>query len=168
MCIRDRIKGIEKAASLGYKRIAVTINASMDVPVNMIGKIESDLKISLTSLVVCTTGLNKNKIQEIGKYADVVWSCGSKELRMVIGKKAIMQLSKKIPVFVLTRKGLDLVSNYSSHKEFIKSLNLNKQYIIAGDCKGEKIKMGVFNTYLNETELPVRHKEEPVLNEICS
>jgi len=164
----DQIKGIEKAASLGYKNIAVTINASMDVPVSMLRKIESDFKISLTSLAVCTTGLNRDRIQEIGKYTDIVWSCASEELRMVIGKKAILQLSRKIPVFVLTKKGLDLVSNYSSQKAHIKSLDLSKQYIIAGGCKGKKIKMGNFNVCLNEAELPIRHKKEPVLNEVYS
>jgi putative methanogenesis marker protein 8 len=164
----DQIKGIGKAASLGYKNIAVTINASMDVPVSMLRKIENDFKISLTSLAVCTTGLNRNRIQEIGKYTDIVWSCASKELRMVIGKKAIIQLSKKIPVFVLTKKGLDLVSNYSSHKALIKNLDLSKQYIIAGGCKGKKIKMGNFDACLSEAELPVRHNKEPILNAVYS
>jgi putative methanogenesis marker protein 8 len=164
----DQIKGIGKAASLGYKNIAVTINASMDVPVSMLRKIENDFKISLTSLAVCTTGLNRNRIQEIGKYTDIVWSCASKELRMVIGKKAIIQLSKKIPVFVLTKKGLDLVSNYSSQKAHIKSLDLSKQYIITGGCKGKKLKMGNFDACLSEAELPVRHNKEPILNEVYS
>jgi len=164
----DQIKGIRKAASLGYKNIAVTINASMDVPLDMIRKIESDFKITLISLAVCTTGLNRNRIQEIGKYTDIVWSCASKELRMVIGKKAIMQLSRKIPVFILTKKGLNLVSNYSSHKAFIKNLDLSKQYIIAGGCKGKKLKIGNFGAYLNEAELPVRHNKEPILNAVYS
>ena len=158
----DQIKGIEKAASLGYKNIAVTINASMDVPASMLRKMESDFKISLTSLAVCTTGLNRDRIQEIGRYTDIVWSCASDQLRKIIGKKAILQLSRKIPVFVLTKKGLDLVSSYSSQKAYIKSLDLSKQYIIASDFKGKKIKMGVFNACLSEAKLPVRHKMEPV------
>jgi len=158
----DQIKGVKKAASLGYKNIAVTINASMDVPVSMLRKIERDFKISLTSLAVCTTGLNRDRIQEIGKYTDIIWSCASKELRKIIGNKAILQISRKIPVFVLTKKGLDLVGNYSSHKALIKSLDLSKQYIIASDFKGKKIKMGVFNACLSEAKLPVRHKMEPV------
>ncbi|MBC8389654.1 MAG: DUF2099 family protein [Actinobacteria bacterium] len=164
----DQIKGIKKAASLGYKNIAVTINASMDDSVSILRNIENDFKISLTSLAVCTTGLNGNRIQEIGKYTDIVWSCASDKVRKIIGKKAIMQLSRKIPVFILTEKGLGLVSNYSSHKALIKNLDLSKQYIIAGDCKGKKIRMGNFNAYLNEAELPVRHNKEPILNAVYS
>jgi len=159
----SQIKAIKKAASLGYKNIAVTINASMDEPLDMIRKIESDLKISVTALAICTTGLNIDRIQEVGKYTDIVWSCASRKLRMIIGKKAIAQLSRKIPVFILTKKGLNLVSSYSSNENLIKNLDLSKQYIITGDLKGKNLKMGIFNTYLNETMLPVRHKKEPVL-----
>jgi len=164
----DQIRGIEKAASLGYRRIAVTINASMYAPVNLIKKIESDFKISVVSLAICTTGISINKIQEIGEYSDVIWSCASDRLREIIGKKAIIQLSKKIPVFIMTKKGLDLISSYSSDGTLIKNLDLSRQYIIAGDRRGKKIKMGIFNTCLDEAILPVRHEKEPILSEICS
>lgn len=164
----EQVRGVEKAASLGYKKIAVTINASMYAPFNLIKKIESDFKVSVVSLAICTTGISINKIQEIGKYSDVIWSCGSGQLRKIIGRKAIIQLSKKIPVFIMTKKGLDLISSYSSDETLIKNLDLSKQYIIAGDCRGKKIKMGIFNTYLDEVVLPVRHEKEPILNKIYS
>ncbi len=162
----DQIKGVEKAASLGYKNVAVTINASMDESFSKLKKVEKNCGISLTSLAICTTGINKDRIREIGKYADLVWSCASEEIRTIIGKKAILQLSRKIPVFVLTKKGLDLISSYSSRKGLVKSLDLTKQYVIASDYNGKKIKMGNFDTRLNEAKLPVRHKKEPVLNAI--
>ena len=157
----DQARGVEKAASLGYKKIVVTVNASMDDSLKRLKEIESNSEISLTILALCTTGINKKKIQEISKYADMVWSCASKEVRTIIGKKAIAQLSRKIPVFVLSKKGLDLASAYSSEKNLITNLNLRDQYIIAGDSKGKKIQMGNFNARLNTAKLPVRHKGEP-------
>jgi len=162
----DQIKGVKKAATLGYKNIAVTINASMDESFSELKKVEKKYGISLTILAICTTGIDKDRIREIGKYADIAWSCASEEIRTIIGKRAILQLSRKIPVFVLTKKGLDLITKYSSKEELIKSLDLTKQYIIASDHKGKKIKMGNFHTRLNKTKLPVRHKKEPVLNAI--
>jgi len=164
----DQIKGVEKAALLGYKNIAVTINASMDESLSKLRKIGKVYKLSLTSLAICTTGIDKDRIREIEKYADIVWSCASEDIRTVIGKKAILQFSRKIPVFVLTKKGLDLISKYSSKEGLIKSLDLKKQYVIVGDYNGKKMKMGNFDAWLNEAKLPVRHKKEPVLNAVRS
>ncbi len=157
----DQAEGVKKAASLGYKNIAVTVNASMDESLKRLKEIESNSGISLTILALCTTRINKKRIWEISKYADMVWSCASKEVRTIIGKKAIVQLSRKIPVFVLSRKGLDLANAYSSEKNLIMNLNLRGQYIIARSNKGKKIKMGNFNVCLNTAKLPIRHKKEP-------
>ncbi len=106
------------------------------------GIMEKDLKISLTSLAVCTTGITRNRIMEIGGHTDIVWSCASEELRKTVGKRAIMQLSRRIPVYILTKKGLGLVGSYSSHKNLIKNLDLSSQYIVASNLnKGKKIKL---------------------------
>ena len=159
----NQIEGAKKAASLGYKNIAVTINGFMDEDLSRLKEIEEDYEISITSLIVCTTGVTEKRIHEIEKYADLVWSCASEEIREIIGKEAILQLSKKIPVFVLTRKGLNLVSGYSSDGKLVKNSDSNKQYIIAGSHKGRKIKMGNFDTYLSEAKLPIRHRKQPKL-----
>ena len=159
----NQIEGAEKAARLGYRNIAVTVNGFTDENLNKLKEIEEDYEVSITSLVVCTTGITEKRIQEIEEYADLVWSCASGEVRKIVGEKAILQLSRKIPVFVLTRKGLLLTGGYSSDGKFIKNLDLNKQYIIAGSCKGRNIRMGNFDTYLSEAELPVRDGKEPRL-----
>ena len=164
----DQIKGVKKAARLGYKNIAVTINASMDESFGELKKVGKKYEIPLTILAICTTGTDKGKIREIGRYADIAWSCASEGIRTTIGKKALLQLSRKIPVFVLTKKGLDLIAKYSFKEELIKSLDLTKQYIIARDHKGKIIKMGNFDVRLNETRLPVRHKKEAVFNAVQS
>jgi hypothetical protein len=93
-------------------------------------------------------------------FADLVWSCASAGIRK-LGARAILQLSTAIPVFVLTKKGLNLVASYSSNEEIIKNLDLRKRYLLSGRHRGRKVKMGNFSTYLNEAKLPVRSKREP-------
>lgn len=159
----DQVKGVGKAARLGYKNIAVTINVLMDEDYAEIKRIEKEYDTAVTILAICTTGASEKNIRDIEKYADIVWSCASEEVREKIGKKAILQLSRKIPVFVLTQKGLDLVSGYSSDRNIITKLNSEKQYIIDRRNEGEKISMCNFAAYLKEAILPVRSKGEPRL-----
>ena len=157
----NQLEGVKKAASLGYKNIAVTINASMEEPFSLFRQVEESLKVSLTSLAICTTGINQARIKEISEYADLAWSCASSNLREIIAPDAILQVSKKIPVFVLTKKGLDFISRYSSDQKLIENLSLNKQYIICNNGNGKSLKMGKFNVFVSEAKLPVRDKKEP-------
>ena len=159
----DQVKGVERAAELGYKNVAVTINALMDENFKELEKIEKKYNVSITLLTICTTGATEEKIREIEKYSDIVWSCASERVREIIGKKSILQLSKKIPVFVLTQKGLNLTSGYSSEEYLIKNLDPKKQYIIDSSRKGKNIKIGYFEAFLHEEKLPVRSKGEPRL-----
>jgi putative methanogenesis marker protein 8 len=55
----NQTEGIIKAAELGYKKIAVTVNACMDDNLSEIRKIERDRNISVVLLVICTTGITK-------------------------------------------------------------------------------------------------------------
>jgi len=159
----DQVKGVERAAALGYKNIAVTINALMDDSLEKLKNIEKKHAVSVTSLAICTTGVAVEKIREIEEYSDIVWSCASESVREIIGKKAILQLSKKIPVFVLTQKGLSLISGYSSDESFIVGLDTKRQYILSSTREGKRLEIGDFEAYLRETKLPVRSKREPQL-----
>jgi putative methanogenesis marker protein 8 len=159
----DQVKGVEKAAELGYKKIAVTINALMDERLEKIGEIEKKYDAEVTVLTICTTGATEENIRKIEEYSDIVWSCASKEAREITGKRAILQLSKKIPVFVLTAKGLVLAGGYSSESSYIRNLDPRKQYIADSAKKGKEIGMGDFKAYLREEHLPLRSKGEPRL-----
>ncbi|MDP8218291.1 MAG: DUF2099 family protein [Candidatus Theseobacter exili] len=161
----NQIEGVRKAAELGYKNISVTINCSMDEPFKKIQEIEKKFGVSVVILAICTTGITQKRIKEINQYADLVWSCASDKLREIIGKAAILQISRKIPVFVLTKKGLRFASNYCSEEELIKELDINKQYFIASNSGNRKVTMGNFDVYLHETSLPVRDKKEPAVHE---
>jgi len=156
-----QLEGLRRAAELGSKKVAVTINGFMEESLSDIKEIEKDNSLSITSLVVCTTGVKEERIEEIKNYADLVWSCASEGIRKKIGKKAILQLSTAIPVFVLTEKGLNFLAGYCNEGEFIRKLDLEKQYLISGKQEGKKIRIGNFNSYLGEAKLPVRSKREP-------
>lgn len=156
-----QIEGLRRAAELGSKKIAVTINGSMGESLKDIKEIEKDNEVLIISLVVCTTGVKEERIEEIKDYADLVWSCTSEGIRKKIGKKAILQLSTAIPVFALTEKGLNFLTGYSNQEELIRKLDPGKQYLISGKHEGKKIRIGNFNSYLSEAKLPVRSKREP-------
>ena len=77
------------------------------------------------------------------------------------GASEMMMYALAIPVFVLTEKGLDFITSYSSSEKAFENLDTEKQYLISGRYKGIKVRMGDFNTYLSETELSVRSEKEP-------
>ncbi len=156
-----QINGVKRAIRLGYKKIAVTVNGCMDESLHEIRKLEKRHDVSIAILVVCTTGTDGKRIGEIKEYADLVWSCGSEGIRNIVGKKAILQLSVIIPVFVLTGKGINLVQGYFHATDALRKLDLNKQYVVSNKPQGEKVKIGKFESYLCQAELPVKSKKEP-------
>ncbi|MBN1793997.1 MAG: DUF2099 family protein [Candidatus Omnitrophica bacterium] len=159
----DQAAGVEQAALLGYKRIAVTVNASMDESFITLRDIEKSAGVSLTILAVCTTGIAPKRVREIGDYADLVWSCASENVRTMAGKRAILQLSHAIPVFILSHRGLIFTAAYSADPDTIQNLDARKQYIIAKGASGKEILMGDFVAHLGNAVLPVRSKKEPLL-----
>ncbi len=157
----SQIEGAKTAIQLGYRNIAVTMNGYSGEKLSEMRELERIHDVSVTILVICTTGIVKKRILEIKKYADLVWSCGSKDIRTIIGKKAILQMSSIIPVFVLTRRGIDLVCGYFSDGKTIREIDTGQQYILTHLPLGKEIKAGNFKAYLCETKLPVRSKKEP-------
>jgi len=157
----DQAGAAEQAARLGYRKIAVTVNSCTEEPLALFADIEKKYGASVTTFMVCATGVDDPRIEEMSEWSDVVWSCASGEVREAIGRSAILQITRKIPVFVLTQKGLAVVSGYCGNERLLRNLDTKRQYLIAGDCGGEKITMGRFKTYLREHELPVRSSDEP-------
>ncbi len=162
----DQILGLKRAVELGYTNIAVTINGFAGEDLSQVREIEKETGTSVTILVVCTTDVEKKRTIEIARYADLVWSCASSSIREIAGKKATIQIGVKIPVFVLTKRGIRFVSNYSS-KEFETYVEKGKKYVIMGHpgsnlvCR-KRIKMNSFETYLSQIdELPLRVDDEP-------
>jgi hypothetical protein len=132
-----------------------------DEQLSEIKKLEKEYGATITTLVVCTTGVSPERALDIEEDADVVWGCASREIREMVGPYALLQVSEKIPVFVLTEKGLDVLSAYSNSEQTIKGLDRRKQYIISKRCKGDKIRMGEWMAYVSSARLPIRSSQEP-------
>ncbi len=151
----DQVKGVEKAIEAGYKKIAVTVSGHDSEKLKEIRRLESSGEVMITILVVCTTGITGAKIEHIYRYGDIVWSCASWDIRQKIGAVALLQISKQIPVFVLTIKGIEFVASYTDDKALLSGLNKYKQYLISNEPGRQKIKLGAYNYFLREEKLPV-------------
>lgn len=109
----NQAAGVSEAAKKGYKKVAVTVSAFGKESLDNLCALKYSRDISLTILVVCTTGIKESRLNEIEKYADIVWSCNSNDIRDRLGKKALEVLSNVSPVYILTENGKRLISGYS-------------------------------------------------------
>ena len=162
----DQLKGIVKAIKLGINNIVVTVRGDEDKIVFKIRRLEKKYNVNITILVVCNTGISKKQAETIKNYGDIAWACASKYIRKIVGQSSIIQVGVKIPVFVLTEKGVNFIASYSSNsylKERLKKLK-NRYYITSNKYQegAVKINMGKFFVYLYETEkLPISTFDEP-------
>jgi putative methanogenesis marker protein 8 len=151
----DQVKGVKKAIDLGYKRIAVTVSGHDADKLEGIRALETPGRVTITILVVCTTGIAGSKVEFIQQYADLVWSCASEDVRQKVGASARLQISKTIPVFVMTSKGTEFIAAYAEDARVLLGLGEQKQYLISNEPGGQELKMGASRCFLREKELPV-------------
>lgn len=158
----DQIRAVRTAASGGYRRIAVTVNAFYGESYRDIRELEGELGIDITLAAVCSTGVARDRAEELVRYSDIGWSCASGHVRD-LGHSAIVQLTYGIPVFIYSARGLKLIAAYSDEEGAARltSLNPRKQYILASDIEGDKISVGKGHLYLAEAALPVIRGRHP-------
>lgn len=101
----DPVKGVERAAQMGYRKIAVSVIDALTA--SKIREIESAQGLDVLIIAVHTTGLTKEKASELVKYTDIVTACASRNLREVI--KPIAQVGTAVPLFAVTQKGKELL-----------------------------------------------------------
>jgi putative methanogenesis marker protein 8 len=101
----DPISGVKKAAELGYKKIAVTV--VFPETAKELREIESQLGLDLTIIVAHVTGIDRESVEELTKYTDIITSCASKNVRDII--KPLAQVGTAVPLFALTQKGKELL-----------------------------------------------------------
>ncbi len=162
----DQAEGVLRAAQSGYKRIAVTVRGDEEDAFYKIREIEKNKNIEVAILAVCNTGINEKQAEIIKDYGDLAWACASKYVRDIAGPSALLQIGMKIPVFVLTEKGLNFISSYSTDEFLMRKLNnlKNKHYITSNRFApgSMKMNMGKFSVFLYETEkLPIATDDEP-------
>ena len=162
----DQYEGVKTAVSPGFKKIVVTVRGDQEDTIKKIREFEDNNKesIEITILSVCNTGINEKQAYAVKKYSDIAWACASRQIWETIGSSAILQLGMKIPVFVLTVKGIDFISGYSKDEK-LKNIDFKKKHYITAnrfEQGGIKMDLGRFNVYLYETgRLPIHTTDEP-------
>jgi len=163
----DQFGGVKLAREKGFDRVAVTVRGDEHEAIKKI----RDFKLrnpgfEVTILAVCCTGISSQQARIIRDNTDLAWACASSKIREIVGPTSMVQVGMKIPVFVLTRQGVDFISSYSQDeelKEKLKDLD-KKKYITSNRCQpgGIKINMGRFSVFLYTTDkLPVSASDQP-------
>ena len=90
----DTRAGVEKAFSMGYKRLAVTVAFADDAEY-----LRKRYGEAVSIYAVHTTGISEDDARRYFEYADVITACASKWVREVAKEKATIQAGKKVPVY---------------------------------------------------------------------
>ncbi len=101
----DPVAGVEKAAKMGHKKIAVT--AAFPETAQQLRELENKLGLDLIIIGVHVTGLNRKEVEVLVENADITTSCASKHIRELVHPLA--QVGTAVPLFALTQKGKELV-----------------------------------------------------------
>jgi putative methanogenesis marker protein 8 len=159
----DQVEGLQKAIEAGFTRIAVTVNARLGERLEDLRHLEKEAGVSVTIAAVCSTGATPERTDEIIATSDLAWACASRCVRER-GTKAWLQVTRGIPVFVYTSKGVDLLAAYSDQAgaEILRDLDPTKQYFLAPGRSGPEILLGETPVRLREVSLPVRSGNDPV------
>ncbi len=160
----DQVKGVEKAISLGYEKIAVTVAGSGAEQLETIRELGKKTKVDITLLAVCTSGISVDKIEMICRHADLAWACASGEVRKQLGRVARVQLSKQIPVYVLTERGVAFAASYLNDPSLLRHLDAEKQYLISNEPGTWSVCSGSSKKYVRETVLPAKAGKSPQYN----
>ena len=111
----DQVRGFEKAVAAGFQKIAVTVAGTNADEATALREMGAKLGARPFLLAVHTTGISEAQASALAESCDLVWSCASKAVRDVVGKKARLQMGISIPVFALTDEGKRLLLNRALH-----------------------------------------------------
>jgi len=158
----DQLAGLRLAIEAGFRRIAVTVNARRGERVGDLRRLEKEAGVSVTIAAVCGTGATPERTHEIVSGCDLAWSCASRCFRES-GTRAWLQITRGIPVFIYTPRGVALLAAYTDDAgtAVLRSLNPTKQYLIAPGAHPQLV-LGTTPVRVTETPLPVRSGNEPV------
>jgi putative methanogenesis marker protein 8 len=111
----DQADGYKKAVSAGFRRIAVTVagtNPQDAAAIRKLGQVQGNRPLLLA---VHTTGISEDEATILAENCDLIWSCASKAVREVVGRRASLQMGVSIPVFAMTLEGKRLLLNRALH-----------------------------------------------------
>lgn len=127
--IIDQLEGVKKAISLGYKNIAVSVASFDNYLHKEIASLEKAYGVKIYKFGLCSTGIDYDTAIMMRDYADVIWSCASKYVVEEIEPNSIAQVGVKIPVYVMTEQGFDIIRNHllmTYQDEKIKDIDSDK------------------------------------------
>ena len=99
----DPVGAVICAQEMGYSRIAVPV--SDPETAEIIRAHNPDALIFGVHL----SGLTEDEARRIVAVSDLVTGCASKPVRMLAGKKVLLQVGAVIPIFALTPRGKELI-----------------------------------------------------------
>lgn len=114
-CLIDQIAGYQKAVLSGFRKIAVTVAGVRDFEAKKLRELGKASGVRPFILAVHTTGVTSEQAGVLADCCDLVWSCASRAVREVVGKRSRMQIGIAIPVFALTLEGKRLILNRALH-----------------------------------------------------
>jgi len=164
----DQIGGLEHALSIGYRSVAVTVNAFQEERLLDIREVEDRHDGRVFIIGVCTTGITRERAQEFADNADLVWSCASDEVRRICGENARIQVTTKIPVFVMTDHGVEFLAAYATRPRVLTETDPKKQYLISQTVEGMSVTLGKLPTRIAPVDrLPAISPDSPRLSHQC-
>lgn len=110
----DQLEGVKRAIELGYKKIAVSVAAYDNFLHEKLSELEKKYSITIYKFGLCSTGIDQKTAEKMQQYADVIWSCASKYVKELIEPNAIAQVGIKIPIYIMTKQGWNIVKNHLS------------------------------------------------------
>lgn len=105
----DQIEGLKHAVKMGYQKISVSVAAKDNHQLKQISAFEND-DLTIYKFALCATGIDDETARIMANHADVVWSCASKPVREIVAPNALAQIGIKIPVFIMSQRGWELVT----------------------------------------------------------
>ncbi|HWQ19766.1 MAG TPA: methanogenesis marker 8 protein [Methanotrichaceae archaeon] len=114
-CTIDQVQGYVLATCSGFKKIAVTITGHRAFEARKIREMEACSQARPIILAVHNTGISSEEAELLAEDCDLVWSCASRSVREVTGRRARMQMGLSIPVFAMTTEGKRLMLNRALH-----------------------------------------------------
>jgi putative methanogenesis marker protein 8 len=111
----DQVRGFERAAEAGFERIAVTVAGTRAAEARRLRELGGASGKRPYLLAVHTTGVSETDAQVLAENCDIVWSCASRAVRDIVGRRSKLQIGIAIPVFALTDEGKRLILNRAQH-----------------------------------------------------
>lgn len=111
----DQAEWFKKAVSAGFRRIAVTVAGTNPQDAACTRTLGEAQGIRPLLLAVHTTGISEGQALILAENCDLIWSCASKQVRQIAGKRACLQMGVSIPVFAMTLAGKRLLLNRALH-----------------------------------------------------